>query len=64
MTNASFNVRIMNDKILENNEQFQLNIIGTQPPSDRITIGNPDNTRINIVDNDGETCSVLYNIFA
>ena len=60
MTNASFSIVIMDDNILESDEQFQLNIIGTQPPSDHITNGNPNYTKINIADDDGKSISLIF----
>ena len=50
-TNATFDVPIIDDMILENNEDFMLIIDETTLPDD-VTRGDPGEATVNIVDND------------
>ena len=52
MITASFSVSITDDKILENNETLDLTIISSSLP-DKITVGNPGQATVTIVDDDG-----------
>ena len=49
---ASFAVPIMDDKIMESNEKFQLSIISNSLP-DRVIVTDYSNTIVTITDNDG-----------
>ena len=51
-TNVTFDVTIMNDNIVENNETFTL-IIRPNSLPDRISTGSIQRTTVTIVDNDG-----------
>ena len=51
MTEASFTVTIINDKILESNERFKLSINIDSLPN-RVTVDNPSEVTVTIVDND------------
>ena len=51
MTEVSFSVGITDDNILESNERFQLSINSSSLPN-RVTIGNPSEVTVTIVDND------------
>ena len=55
MTEASFTVTIMDDKILESNETFQLSINTSSLPN-RVTVDNPNEVTMTIVDDD---CKVI-----
>ena len=55
----SFNVTIIGDNIMESNEQFQLNITSNSLP-DRVTISNPSQITVTIVDNDSKLMLQLY----
>ena len=59
MTLASFNVSINNDNILESNEAFDLIIDRSSLPNS-VTVGDPDQTTVTILANDGEYC---FNVF-
>ena len=50
-TNATFNVPITDDMILEGDENFMLTIDGTSLP-DGVAPGIPDEATVTIVDND------------
>ena len=50
-TKATFDVPIIDDMILENNEDFMLIIDETTLP-DNVTRGDPGEATVNIVDND------------
>ena len=50
-TNATFDVPIIDDMILENNEDFMLIIDNTTLPNN-VTRGDPGEATVNIVDND------------
>ena len=52
MITASFNIPILDDNVLENDEQFQLSIIFNSLP-DRVTISDPSQTTVTIRDDDG-----------
>ena len=56
--NASFNISITNDAILELNETFTLNIC---PPDDFFVI-DPDKAVVTIVDDDGKKISVTSSL--
>ena len=51
-TTASLNIGINDDNILEDNEQFKLSIRESSLTG-RVMVGNPDETTVIIVDNDG-----------
>ena len=53
MTIASFNVPIIDDNILEDDEQFDLTIISSSLP-DGFTVDNPSQAMVTITDNDSE----------
>ena len=50
-TNVSFDVTITNDNVLENNETFNLTIVGESLPNN-VTVGKISQTTVTIV-NDG-----------
>ena len=50
---ASFNVSINNDNILEGNEVFNLIVNASSLPS-TVSVGDPGQTTVTIVDNDGK----------
>ena len=54
MTSATFNVPINDDNILEDDEDFTLNIMDESLPDGIITVGIPDSAMVNIADNDGK----------
>ena len=51
MTNVSFNITIINDNVLENNETFNLSIVG-KSLQNNVTLGKISQTAVTIV-NDG-----------
>ena len=53
VTKGSFNVDIIDDGILENNETFELSINSSTLPSS-VNINNPSKLTVTIVDNDGK----------
>ena len=53
MTLALFNVSINNDNILESNETFNLIIDQSSLPNS-VTVGDPGQTTVTILANDGE----------
>ena len=57
--NASFNILITNDTILEQNETFTLNIC----PPDDFSVVDPDEAVVTIVDDDGKIISVSVYVF-
>ena len=58
MTNASFDVAIANDSILEVDENFELIINMSSLPND-VTIGVPGRATVTIVDDDGKYPKVI-----
>ena len=52
-TTAQFDVAINDDDILEGNENFNLTIMTSSEPS-RVSIGNPAQATVTIVDDDGK----------
>ena len=56
MTSVSFDVTIFNDNLSEINEEFDLAINNAFPPHimDKISIGDPGQATVTIVDDDGE----------
>ena len=55
VTRVSFNVPITNDNILESDEKFHLTIeIGSSSLPSGVTVGNPYQTTVTIVDDDGK----------
>ena len=52
MTRVPFDVQIIDDMILENDEDFDLIIIPGSLP-DNVTRGNPGRTTVTIADDDG-----------
>jgi len=59
-TTVSFNVTIIDDRILESDETFQLSI-NTEKLPDNVTINDPINITVNIVDDDCKLL-ILYDI--
>ena len=57
ITKFKLSVSIYGDNILETNEQFQLII--SSPLPERVVLGNPGQTTITIVDNDGKLVSLI-----
>ena len=53
LTRVLLTVSIYDDNILEGNETFNLSI-GTSSLPSRVTIGNPGETMVTILDNDGK----------
>ena len=53
-TNVSFSVSIDEDDILEGNEMFDLTIDPSSLTNNKITVGDPGQVTVTIVDNDGE----------
>ena len=51
--NSSFEISIIDDKILENDESFDLNI-NTNTLSDGITLGSPDTATVIITNDDSK----------
>ena len=58
MINASFDVAIANDSILEVDENFELIINMSSLPND-VTIGVPGRATVTIVDDDGKYPKVI-----
>ena len=54
-----FDIPIVDDNILENDEDFNIIIVSGSLPDD-VTRGNPGAATVTIVDNDGKT----YNVFS
>ena len=52
MTTAPVDFRIIDDNISENNENFDLVIDQSSLPN-RVSVGNPDQVTVTIVDDDG-----------
>ena len=52
-TEASFNVSLTDDNIFERNEKFMITIDPSSLPSN-VTVGDPDQVIVTIVDNDGK----------
>ena len=52
-TEASFNVSLTDDNIFERNEKFMITIDPSSLPSN-VTVGDPDQVTVTIVDNDGK----------
>ena len=53
MTRVPFNVSLIDDIIYEGNEDFTLTIDPSSLPTG-VTVGNPDQATVTIVDNDGK----------
>ena len=53
MTSVQFNVSINDDNIYEGNETFNLSINSSTLPN-KVIVGNPGQTTVTIVDNDGK----------
>jgi len=60
MINASFNISITNDAILEQNETFTLNIC----PPDGFFVVDPDKAMVTIMDDDSKKISVTVYVFS
>ena len=60
-TNVSFDVIINNDTILENNETFNLTIIGDSLP-ENVTVGKISQTTVTIVNNGGSRKYAIYTL--
>ena len=58
--NASFDISITNDAILELNETFTLNIC----PPDDFSVVDPDEAVVTIVDDDGKKLSITVYVFS
>ena len=54
---ASFNVSLIDDNVFERNENFVLTIHPSSLPSN-VTVGDPDQVTVTIVDNDGKKLDV------
>ena len=52
MTSVPFNVSISNDSIYEGNEDFMLTIDPSSLPPTGVTVGNPGQATVTIVDDD------------
>ena len=52
-TSAAFDIPIIDDNILEENYNFMLTMNSSSLPNS-VTRGNPDQTTVTIVDNDGK----------
>ena len=61
MTRASFNLAITDDTILESQENFQL-IINPSSLPNRVTVDNPSEVIVTIMDNDSKFLCVIYQI--
>ena len=59
MTNASFNVSIKNNNVLEFDENFELLINTSSLPSD-VTVGIPARATVTIVDDDSKYSMQIY----
>ena len=59
MTGVPFDVSITNDDIMESNETFGLIIESSSAP-DKVTIGNPNQSTVTIVDKDSKMTSCMY----
>ena len=57
VTHASFNISLSDDIIFENDENFMLTINSSSLPSN-ITVGDPGQVTVTIVDNDGKKSDV------
>ena len=57
----SFDVTIINDNVLENNETFSLTIIGDFLP-ENVTVGKISQTTVTIVNNGGSRKYAIYTI--
>ena len=53
MINVMFDIRINDDTIMEDNENFILTIDPSSLPT-RVTVGSPDQAIVTIMDNDGK----------
>ena len=53
MTNATFNITINNDDILESHETFMLTINSSSLPT-HVTVGNPGEATVTIMDDDSK----------
>ncbi|XP_065918913.1 sodium/calcium exchanger Calx-like [Dysidea avara] len=62
MITASFNIPILDDNVLENDEQFQLSIIFNSLP-DRVTISDPSQTTVTIRDDDDITVTFKQSMY-
>ena len=60
-TTATFNISINDDTIFERDENFMLTINGTSLP-DSVTLGNPDEATVTIVDNDRKYITCTDNV--
>ena len=52
MTSVPFDIPIIDDTITEGNENFMLTIDPTSLPPTGVTVGNPNQTTVTIVDDD------------
>ena len=60
MTRVSFDIPINDDVILEGNENFMLTVDPTSLPPTGVSVGNPGQATVTIVDNDRK--QFYYNI--
>ena len=58
-TRASFDIAIINDRVLESNENFVVAINATLLPSN-VTVGDHSNVRITIMDDEGKLIKIIY----
>ena len=61
VTSVPFNVSITDDNVLEDDENFSLTIDTSSLPSN-VTVDNPSQATVTIVDNDGTYISSIMNI--
>ena len=60
-TEASFNVSLSDDNIFERNKKFMITIDPSSLPSN-VTVGDPDQVTVTIVDNDGNIHTYIYGL--
>ena len=58
-TEASFNVSLTDDNIFERNEKFMITVDPSSLPNN-VTVGDPDQVIVTIVDNDGKYFILKY----
>ena len=62
VTRVSFNVSILDNNILENDETFILTIEHSSLPNN-VDVGTPNETKITIVDDDGKYVDILLSFY-
>ena len=58
-TEASLNVSLTDDNIFERNEHFMITIDPSSLPNN-VTVGDPSEATVTIVDNDGKNYNLVY----